>query len=795
MKEFKVYIGLTEDNMTEVLHSGLKNDSIPETFSIRHANNAGVCFPTLYVKIVPLSAHGQSFHTSIWHVSLTGIADQVYVEQVRMRHDEYREVVILKHVLKHLRQRRFLTPYNEILARTGLRLEHSLVTELYDSLVLQGNWSDAEQTVRTAASAELFTDYRHACSPRARWTQLHGLDADGDAPCRRGGHAMCMDEQAGLVYLFGGWDGQRSLDDFWVYDIARDTWRCLSLATSRETNGPGPRACHKMVLDSKTGSIYLLGRLGDGDALEPANIVGAGSRSTSPIPVRLSSSRQTEHVHRLDSSDGSPASTPWTSYCSEFYRYHTRGLDAGKWDLLSFDTASSGGPPLIFDHQMVIDSEAQKIYVSGGRVVDGDWESCKCSGLYAYDIHTGMWEMLQSDASSSYPCISSRWGHSMLLEPTSRVLFIFAGKRGDEYMSDMYAFHIPSGTVTELYSNFTAGGGPAACFTQRAVIDPELKEIYVFCGLTRNRPGLTILETESSNWIYRYDRPDCPGQWVRIVPADFNTREGSDVNGSSPETERPPPRYAHQVVYDSRKKMIFMHGGNSGIVKDASAVSSDGVERAMEEARRGVLEGLDTSREQRLDDFWNMQLERPQPEEMVRRATYQIRQQQFRELCEDAPGVKALAFLQTEVSPVVDHSDADEAHAFRTLLSHLLATPSSVHSMPDTSISDGSPDRRANRSEGGSQPDIHVKEDISNATGEDEEIIASTKSRNATSRSVVGMEEDPVERTLCTEGTSSPVRFKQRMAVFEKLMTYVNEDSKQPDKDLLDLINTDGGDV
>lgn len=167
----------------------------------------------------------------------------------------------------------------------------------------------------------------------------------------------------------------------------------------------------------------------------------------------------------------------------------------------------------------------------------------------------------------------------------------------------------------------------------------------------------------------------------------------------------------------------------------------------------------------------------------------------FRELCEDAPGVKALAFLQTEVSPVVDHSDADEAHAFRTLLSHLLATPSSVHSMPDTSISDGSPDRRANRSEGGSQPDIHVKEDISNATGEDEEIIASTKSRNATSRSVVGMEEDPVERTLCTEGTSSPVRFKQRMAVFEKLMTYVNEDSKQPDKDLLDLINTDGGDV
>jgi hypothetical protein len=34
--------------------------------------------------------------------------------------------------------------------------------------------------------------------------------------------------------------------------------------------------------------------------------------------------------------DGSGKPVP---YCSEFFRYHTRGLDAGKWDLLNFDTA------------------------------------------------------------------------------------------------------------------------------------------------------------------------------------------------------------------------------------------------------------------------------------------------------------------------------------------------------------------------------------------------------------------------------------------------------------------------
>lgn len=55
MKEFKLYVGIDENTMVEVLHSGLKNDPIPETFTVKHVNNAGICFPTRYVKIVPIS--------------------------------------------------------------------------------------------------------------------------------------------------------------------------------------------------------------------------------------------------------------------------------------------------------------------------------------------------------------------------------------------------------------------------------------------------------------------------------------------------------------------------------------------------------------------------------------------------------------------------------------------------------------------------------------------------------------------------------------------------------------------
>lgn len=56
---------------------------------------------------------------------------------------------------------------------------------------------------------------------------------------------------------------------------------------------------------------------------------------------------------------------------------------------------SSGGPPLIFDHQLAIDSDAQTIYVFGGRVVDSDRSPAKYSGLYSYDIRSSKWRNLQ----------------------------------------------------------------------------------------------------------------------------------------------------------------------------------------------------------------------------------------------------------------------------------------------------------------------------------------------------------------------------------------------------------------
>ncbi|KAJ7451722.1 Muskelin N-terminus-domain-containing protein [Mycena galericulata] len=737
MKDFKVFAGPSEDALTEVLHAALRNDTYPETFELKHVNDQGIVTPFRYVKIMPLSSHGNSFHISIWHVSLKGIRDEVFVEEVRMKYDQYRETTAMRYVLKHLRQRRFLTPYNSILARCGLQVEDPLVTELHESIVLQGNWSKAEQGIQRLSRTDLFDEYRNSKQCHSVWTRLLGKDADGDVPSPRGGHAMCVDHVGGTIYLFGGWNGKTSLDDFWAYDIKQAKWRVLSYKTSAERDAPGARSCHKMVFDTRTGHIYVLGRLSDADA------------------------------QKLDVSSSTPqtAEAPMGKIGCEFYRYHTRGSAAGKWEFLSGDTQTSNAPPLIYDHQMVMDCEAQIIYVSGGRVIDGDWANSKYAGLYSYNIRLAKWQQLQAstkpNAMFSAGIIPARFGHSMVLDDRTRTLYIFGGKVNNDTRYDMYAYDIATKTARQLFSDLHRDCGLEASFTQRAVIDPKLQEIYVFSGLSNDR--LTMVDPlDSSARIFRYSPP--PGRWDLVLPAP-----------GSPPPEEPQPRFAHQVVYDPTTRTIFMHGGNAGI---KAATEDD--EGAM------VDEGVQ-EKDRRLDDFWQMTLLRTPMEDVVRRATLQIRKQQFREMCEDVSPAKALNFLRTRVLPVVDQDDPVETETYRGLLSYLFTPttpPMSSHPHLKTPSSDydheDSPPRKRSRpntpedSEMLTPPAVDVPAPAAKIPPFDVQLVKETA--------------DPAE-TKGGAAAISAARFQQRNALFESLMEFVSEDAKQPSGSLLGALD------
>ncbi len=51
---------------------------------------------------------------------------------------------------------------------------------------------------------------------------------------------------------------------------------------------------------------------------------------------------------------------------SDFFMYD---ISAGRWTMITDDTAAMGGPHLIFDHQMAIDLDTRTIFVFGGQTL------------------------------------------------------------------------------------------------------------------------------------------------------------------------------------------------------------------------------------------------------------------------------------------------------------------------------------------------------------------------------------------------------------------------------------------
>ena len=207
-------------------------------------------------------------------------------------------------------------------------------------------------------------------------------------------------------------------------------------------------------------------------------------------------------------------------------------------------------------------------------------------------------------------------------------------------------------------------------------------------------------------------------------------------------------------------------------------------------------------------------------------------------MCEEQPAVRALSFLQTEVSSVVDHSSTEEATLFRSLLTHLLNP--TIRSRP---ITPGNGVRRQGHGQNhqhqeGSRKRSRSEDDWTNRlSGESDEDVdmSNATAEGSNGVTILTIEEDPLERSSgiplapistpdlvstpdsepspgrrdphsasglvasVTAPTStdqppapSPIRFKQRVEVFEALLEFINETAKEPSGNLLDCINVMG---
>ncbi|XP_012278648.1 muskelin isoform X2 [Orussus abietinus] len=605
IKKFKVYGGLEPENMMELLESGLKNDSVPETFDLKHVKGSeGHYFPIRYIKILPLQSWGPSFNFSIWYIRLCGMDNPRIVKPSIEWINLYRHREVVRLCMKHFRRFEQLEVVETLQRVTGVPLEDPRLSGLYDLLVTKGDYYQAERFITNAITMGLLNDYIKAQSYRAVWTKL---SSESPKPGMRGGHQMVLDPTAEILYLFGGWDGNQDLADLWAYNIRTHKWTLICPDTE-VVGGPSARSCHKVCLDPERRQLFTLGRYLDTEYRSPDNLK------------------------------------------SDFYVYD---IESNKWTQISEDTEAVGGPQLIFDQQMCMDVEKRTIYVFGGRVLvppagsedhGGIVSSTEpiFSGLYSYHVPTGTWTRLACDIARpsppTMPTIRSRVGHSMLFHPGSRKLYIFAGQRNKEYLNDFFTYEVDAQLLEHInLSDFGSRESsliPAAGFTQRATIDPELEEIYVLSGLSKDKDK-RYDNVQNSFWIYSIKS----NKWTCI----YRNENVGEKYWSKMQDYEPCPRFAHQLVYDHVKKVHYLFGGNPG---------------------RSCLPKL------RLDDFWQLRLCRPPHEQILRKCQLIIRKHKFEELA-SKNSVEALEYLQTKISEIIDHNDVEQTKEFQSLTSVL----------------------------------------------------------------------------------------------------------------------------
>ena len=111
---------------------------------------------------------------------------------------------------------------------------------------------------------------------------------------------------------------------------------------------------------------------------------------------------------------------------------------------------------------------------------------------------------------------------------------------------------------------------------------PGIMAYHRFCGLKRTRTT-PLPRLDGEHWVFRYSSR--PSNWTRtnLPPPGGDTA--------------PPARYAHQVVYNGRTRIAYLHGGNAGRLLESGTLGDS-------------VHGNDALAELRLSDFWSMSLSR-----------------------------------------------------------------------------------------------------------------------------------------------------------------------------------------
>ncbi|KAG2460382.1 MKLN1 protein, partial [Polypterus senegalus] len=400
LKKFKVFGGMSEENMTELLSSGLKNDYNKETFTLKHKIDEQM-FPCRFIKIVPLMSWGPSFNFSIWYVELHGISEPDVVQPCLNWYSKYREQEAIRLCLKHFRQHNYTEAFESLQKKTRIALEHPMLTDLHDKLVLKGDFDACEELIDKAVNE--------------------------------------------TVYLFGGWDGTQDLADFWAYSVQDNQWLCISRDTEKEmcmdsekhiiyTFGGRILTCNGNLEDSRTNEPQFSGLYAYHCISNTWKLLRDDSCNAGPEDVqsRIGHCMLFHNKNRCLYVFGGQRSK---TYLNDFFSYD---VDHDHVEIISDGTKKDSG--MGFTQRATIDPELNEIHVLSGLSKDKDKrEENVRNSFWIYDIARNSWSCVYKNDQSikenpsknlqeEEPC--PRFAHQLVYDEMHKVHYLFGGNPG-----------------------------------------------------------------------------------------------------------------------------------------------------------------------------------------------------------------------------------------------------------------------------------------------------------------------------------------------------------------------------
>lgn len=367
----------------------------------------------------------------------------------------------------------------------------------------QSTFSETTNSINSAVS--LFSSYVDRSMPKASWNQIFATDNDGDSPCGRGGHEMELDSEKGIIWLFGGWDGSKDLSDLWAYYIQEAKWRCISRDV-RYQGGPGPRSCHKMVFDPRTGFLYVLGKFVEYDRAPGGGTANTGRSQGLSVSSPTLTQRGSSPIDRPSPSANQPTTSANRSATRGFFLPRVAATQEGSSQIGGGDQPSAD-----FIEEMFGSTRGGSTRLSSGR-----------TSFLAVDRATRGETTAGSGTNSPNPGSPNPSGHS-----TNSMT---------GYESDFYRFSTRTERWDRLSFDTHSESGPKLIFDHQMIIDPDTQLLYVFGG--------RVAHPDSS-------KVELSGMWKYDVIQRSWTFLFDDLTHAQ---SRIPSRVGHTMLLDSSKK-------------------------------------------------------------------------------------------------------------------------------------------------------------------------------------------------------------------------------------------------